>query len=128
MERVLGAAIGDAVKALHEAHGVIFHLETTLTAIHPARVTLSTGADLAADLVVTGIGVRPAIALAEAAGLATAPGVLVGAFCETSAPGLIAARGNERCPDAQTDDNTRGRGRAPRRDSGWTYGLDIACA
>src|SRR3546814_19612417 len=79
MERVLGAAIGDAVKALHEAHGVIFHLETTLTAIHPDRVTLSTGADLAADLVVPGIGVLPDLALAEAAGIATDRCVLVAA-------------------------------------------------
>ena len=33
MERVLGPAMGDFVRALHEQHGVIFHLGDTVTAI-----------------------------------------------------------------------------------------------
>ena len=40
MERVLGAEMGDFVRALHEEHGVIFHLGDTVTAIDGKRATL----------------------------------------------------------------------------------------
>ena len=33
MERVLGAQMGDFVRALHEEHGVVFHLQDTVNAI-----------------------------------------------------------------------------------------------
>ena len=36
MERILGAQMGDFVRALHEEHGVIFHLEDTAAAIEAA--------------------------------------------------------------------------------------------
>ena len=40
MERVLGPEMGDFVRALHEEHGVIFHLGDTVTAIDGKRATL----------------------------------------------------------------------------------------
>src|SRR5580700_1187413 len=40
MERVLGPAMGDFVRSLHEEHGVVFHLENAATAIDGQRVTL----------------------------------------------------------------------------------------
>ncbi|KVZ15711.1 FAD-dependent oxidoreductase [Burkholderia stagnalis] len=107
MERVLGAALGDMVKALHEAHGVTFHLGATVAAIDADRVTLSTGASLAAELVVTGIGVRPDIALAQDAGLAIDRGVTVDAFLQTSAPGIYAAGDIARWPDPRTGERIR---------------------
>src|ERR1700693_5668547 len=64
MERVLGPVLGDFVRDLHEAHGVIFHLGHTLAAIEPERVRLDDGSSIDADLVVIGIGVRPRIDLA----------------------------------------------------------------
>src|SRR6185295_15608209 len=33
MERILGAAVGDFIRKLHEGHGVTFHLGTTATSI-----------------------------------------------------------------------------------------------
>ena len=59
MERVLGSDMGDFVRALHEEHGVIFHLGDTVVAIDGKRATLKSGGVLEADLVVVGVGVRP---------------------------------------------------------------------
>jgi len=107
MERVLGPELGDMVKAVHEAHGVAFHLGANVTGITKDRVRLSTGEELEADLVVTGIGVRPNLALAEAAGLAVDHGVTVDAFLQTSAPGVYAAGDIARWPDPITGDDIR---------------------
>jgi 3-phenylpropionate/trans-cinnamate dioxygenase ferredoxin reductase subunit len=90
LARVLGAALGGFVRALHEAEGVRFHLGEKPAAIDARAVTLSGGATLAADLIVAGVGVRPATALAESAGLTIDRGVVTDEFFETSARGIYA--------------------------------------
>ena len=54
MERVLGAEMGDFIRALHEEHGVVFHLENTVAAIEGRRVILKSGETIEAELVVVG--------------------------------------------------------------------------
>ncbi|UWQ21635.1 NAD(P)/FAD-dependent oxidoreductase [Jannaschia sp. W003] len=80
---------------LHRSHGVEIRegarLERLLGEGRVTGARLADGSELRADAVVCGIGVRPATALAEAAGLEIADGIAVDARGQTSAAGVWAA-------------------------------------
>jgi NADPH-dependent 2,4-dienoyl-CoA reductase/sulfur reductase-like enzyme/nitrite reductase/ring-hydroxylating ferredoxin subunit len=107
LERVMGVELGRFIQTLHESNGVMFHLGETIKSIDGRRVLTSGGSTLEADFVVIGVGVRPATALAEQAGLAVDRGIVVNEYLETSAPGIFAAGDVARWPDRRTGERVR---------------------
>ena len=105
--RVVGPELGDFIRRLHEEQGVVFHLRQKPRAVADGSVILENGERLRADLLVAGIGVRPNVQLAEAAGLAIDRGVAVDVRLETSASGIFAAGDIARWPDQHTGDRIR---------------------
>ena len=107
LERVMGRDIGTFLRGVHESHGVTFHLGQSVSHVDGRQVTLTKGAALQADFVVVGVGVRPAIALAEQAGLAIDRGISVNEYLQTSAPGVFAAGDIARWPDRYSGERIR---------------------
>jgi len=107
MERVLGEKMGDFVRALHEEHGVVFHLEDTVASLDGNRATLKSGTVIEADVVVAGVGVRPRLDLAERAGLKLDRGVQVNACLQSSVAEIYAAGDIARWPDPHSGENIR---------------------
>lgn len=98
LQRFLPQACGAALQAGLAAAGVRWHLGRTAAAVHAAdpgdncgyNVELDDGTQLAADAVLCAIGLRPALTLARAAGLAVNHGVVVDRQLQTSAPDVFA--------------------------------------
>jgi apoptosis-inducing factor 3 len=73
-ENVLGREIGAGLKQYQESQGIVFHGSTSVKAIRKepsenlTKVELSTGETLSADVVIMGVGVRPATDYLRASG------------------------------------------------------------
>jgi 3-phenylpropionate/trans-cinnamate dioxygenase ferredoxin reductase subunit len=95
LERVAAAGTSEFFRRLHRAHGVDLREGTGLVALTGAdrvkRALLTDGSEIAVDFVVAGIGVRPNVELAEAAGLTMSNGIVVDAHCRTSDHRILAA-------------------------------------
>jgi NADPH-dependent 2,4-dienoyl-CoA reductase/sulfur reductase-like enzyme/rhodanese-related sulfurtransferase len=88
----LDPEMASIVAAEMQTHGVELHLGETVAALTSETVTLASGEQLAADIVVLAIGVRPETSLARAAGIAIGEsgGILVDRFNRTSDPSIYA--------------------------------------
>ncbi|HEX2357956.1 MAG TPA: FAD-dependent oxidoreductase [Micromonosporaceae bacterium] len=105
LRRVLGDEVATVYRDLHRAHGVDFRFETgvrefggfddgTLTS-----VVLEDDTELAADVAIVGVGIRPATELAESAALRVDNGVVTDASLCTADPDVYA------CGDVACSDN-----------------------
>jgi rubredoxin-NAD+ reductase len=85
---------GKAVQAALEEKGAKFHFGPLVTAVNKTEegvvVSLNNGHTIAADLVVSAVGVRPRVDLAQASGIDTNRGVVTNRLLETSAPNVYA--------------------------------------
>jgi NADPH-dependent 2,4-dienoyl-CoA reductase/sulfur reductase-like enzyme/nitrite reductase/ring-hydroxylating ferredoxin subunit len=98
--KVLGEEVGRLVQAIHEEHGVRFHLGESAERFDGAKLYLKGGKTIEADLMVMGVGVRPNIELAAKVGLTVSNGVEVDAFLRTSDPAIFAVGDIAAFPDA----------------------------
>jgi NADPH-dependent 2,4-dienoyl-CoA reductase/sulfur reductase-like enzyme/nitrite reductase/ring-hydroxylating ferredoxin subunit len=96
-----GPSIGTMIKALHEANGVVFHLGRRAEGYADGAVQLDDGTSVRATRVVLGIGVRPRLQLAEAAGVRIdGGGVAVDVSMRSSDPNIFATGDIARYPGA----------------------------
>ncbi len=95
MARAVAPLLSQFYLKAHQEAGVAFRLTTGVSEIRRAaghaEVLCTSGAALAADLVVVGVGILPTTALAAAAGLEVDNGIVVDELCRTSDPHIFAA-------------------------------------
>nr|WP_245224046.1 FAD-dependent oxidoreductase [Rhizobium halophytocola] len=96
LQRVASKETADAMRAIHESHGVVIREKTGLTRLlgvngHVTDAELASGEIVACDMVIVGIGAVPGDELATAAGLETMNGVVVDEHGRSSDPDIFAA-------------------------------------
>ncbi|GAA0591678.1 NAD(P)/FAD-dependent oxidoreductase [Actinomadura livida] len=95
LHAAMGPELGGMFGDLHREHGVDLRLDQGVAGFWGAgqvsAVVTSGGAEVPADVVIVGIGVRPNSGLAEEAGLEVSDGVLVDQSLRTSDPDVFAA-------------------------------------
>jgi 3-phenylpropionate/trans-cinnamate dioxygenase ferredoxin reductase component len=96
LRRVLGDEVAAIFAGLHREHGVEGRFGVGVAEFRGGTgqltsVVLSDGTELPADLAIIGVGITPAIELAEAAGLAVDNGIATDAGLRTSDPDVYAA-------------------------------------
>jgi len=94
--RMMGPTAGHMIRRWCEAQGVHVFTGRKVEAIEPGvgdalRVRLSGGDVLEADLVISAVGVRPAVGFLQDSGVTTLLGVLTDAQMQTNVPGIYAA-------------------------------------
>ncbi|MYN13302.1 FAD-dependent oxidoreductase [Pusillimonas sp. TS35] len=94
LNRLLPADIGAQLKAALTSAGVDVRCGASCDSVDSVDtallVRLSDGCQLQADVVISAVGLRPNVALAQAAGLAVDKGIVADRFLQTSAPDIYA--------------------------------------
>ena len=94
LKALLPSELGVVVEGVFRDASVDLRLGCVAKAIDHSgdgyRVTLSTDACLEVDLVISAIGIRPEVALAQSAGIQVEHGIVVDEYCKTSVEGIFA--------------------------------------
>lgn len=94
LDRLLPPAAGRALQQALAALGVEWRLGVTAQRVdqegNALRLRLSDGTAVEADAVLSAVGLRPAVSLAQAAGLEVHHGIVVDRYLEASAPDVFA--------------------------------------
>ena len=93
---VLGQELGEFYAQLHRDHGVDVRLSVGVTSLiggagRVTAVALNNGTQVAADVVVIGVGIRPNVSLAADSGLLVDDGIIVDEYLQTTDPDIYAA-------------------------------------
>ncbi|MFC9913393.1 NAD(P)/FAD-dependent oxidoreductase [Streptomyces sp. NPDC059862] len=111
LERQLGREMGLVCSSLHNDHGVRLLCGTGVAGlVGEGRVTgvrLADGRVLPADIVVVGVGVRPATDWLAGSGVQVDDGVVCDVGCSTGVPGVVAVGDVARCPNPFTGRHAR---------------------
>lgn len=95
LQRVASPETSSYFRDLHKGHGVDIRegvgLDTLLGTDHVSGARLTDGSELDVDFVIVGVGITPATALAEAAGLEIENGIKTDEQSRTSDPAIWAA-------------------------------------
>lgn len=109
--RIFPEGLGRDLQRRYEEKGITVLHDDVPTAVEAAgegfRVTTQAGRSLDADLLVVGVGIAPALELAQAAGLATGNGIVVNEYLQTSDPAIYAAGDNALFPYQALGQQTR---------------------
>ncbi len=112
LQRGLGDTMGMVCAGLHRDHGVDLRLSTGVDGFEAdgagrvARVRLSDGSHVEADVVVVGVGVIPNTEWLEGSGLTVDNGVVCDETCR-AAPGVVAAGDVARWPNRRFGETMR---------------------
>jgi NADPH-dependent 2,4-dienoyl-CoA reductase/sulfur reductase-like enzyme len=87
----LGAEVGSRTAAWYAQAGVSLRTGTAVSSVEPGGLALADGTWLAADEIVTAVGVRPVVGWLDGSGVAVGNGVEVDAGLRASVPGVYAA-------------------------------------
>jgi NADPH-dependent 2,4-dienoyl-CoA reductase/sulfur reductase-like enzyme len=94
-KKILGAEIGQLFQNIHEENGVKFRLGAGVASFESGRVVeavlLENGERIDCDLVVVGVGVKPATAFLRGVEINKDGGVIVDKYFQTTADGVYAA-------------------------------------
>lgn len=112
LEKTAGPEVGAMIRDLHEAKGVEFYMNRRIARWDGHVAMLDDGVEVKGDIVVAGIGVKPRVELAEAAGLelankADGGGVEVDQYLRTSDPSVHAIGDIANVPDPRLGHSIR---------------------
>jgi len=94
LDKWVPEAVGEFLKSALSSVGVRWHLQTTLESVHETEsgvaLLLENGIQIEADIILSAIGLKPNLKLAERVGIKTRRGILVDKFLHTSERGIFA--------------------------------------